>query len=54
MAGKGGATNPEELFACGYAACFDGALNLMLGNGKVTHGGTAVTCSVDLGKVGTP
>ncbi|WP_096435004.1 Ohr family peroxiredoxin [Alteribacter populi] len=22
-------TNPEELFAAGYAACFDGALNLM-------------------------
>lgn len=23
------ATNPEQLFAAGYAACFDGALNLM-------------------------
>merc|ERR1712086_64482 len=51
MAGKGGATNPEELFACGYAACFDGALNLMLSNGKISHTGTMVTCSVDLGKV---
>ena len=28
MGGQGGATNPEELFAAGYAACFNGALNL--------------------------
>lgn len=29
MGGKGGAyTNPEQLFAAGYAACFDSALNL--------------------------
>ena len=27
MGGKGGATNPEQLFAAGYAACFDSALN---------------------------
>ncbi|WP_026689627.1 organic hydroperoxide resistance protein [Alteribacter aurantiacus] len=25
-------TNPEELFAAGYAACFDGALNLIASN----------------------
>lgn len=29
MGGSGGATNPEQLFAAGYAACFDGALNLV-------------------------
>lgn len=30
MGGKGGEfTNPEQLFAGGYAACFDGALNLV-------------------------
>ena len=25
LGGKGGATNPEQLFAAGYAACFDSA-----------------------------
>ncbi|KMK76104.1 organic hydroperoxide resistance protein [Alkalihalobacillus pseudalcaliphilus] len=28
------ATNPEQLFAAGYAACFDGALNLMASKAK--------------------
>ena len=28
MGGPGGGTNPEELFAVGYAACFEGALNV--------------------------
>ncbi|NLP51552.1 organic hydroperoxide resistance protein [Bacillus sp. RO1] len=27
--GKEGATNPEQLFAAGYSACFDSALNLV-------------------------
>ncbi|GAB3793693.1 organic hydroperoxide resistance protein [Virgibacillus kimchii] len=27
-------TNPEELFAAGYAACFDGALNLVASKKK--------------------
>ena len=26
LGGKGGATNPEQLFAAGYAACFENAL----------------------------
>ena len=30
MGGKGEtATNPEQLFSAGYAACFDGALNMV-------------------------
>ena len=29
-----GVTNPEQLFAAGYAACFDGALNLMASKEK--------------------
>ncbi|WP_018924273.1 organic hydroperoxide resistance protein [Salsuginibacillus kocurii] len=28
------ATNPEQLFAAGYAACFDGALNLVAQNAE--------------------
>ena len=29
MGGPGGATNPEQLFAAGYAACFQGALGVV-------------------------
>ncbi|KIL52164.1 organic hydroperoxide resistance protein [Jeotgalibacillus soli] len=29
-----GKSNPEQLFAAGYASCFDGALNLMAKNAK--------------------
>jgi Ohr subfamily peroxiredoxin len=29
LGGTGGGTNPEELFAIGYAACFDGAVKLV-------------------------
>ncbi len=30
-----GYTNPEQLFAAGYAACFDSALNLVMGKAKI-------------------
>jgi lipoyl-dependent peroxiredoxin len=29
MGGEGGGTNPEELFAVGYAACFESALSVV-------------------------
>ncbi|HEY1740968.1 MAG TPA: Ohr family peroxiredoxin, partial [Acidimicrobiia bacterium] len=29
MGGEGGGTNPEQLFAIGYAACFEGALGVI-------------------------
>ena len=29
MGGEGGATNPEQLFAVGYASCFESALKLV-------------------------
>jgi len=35
LGGTGGHTNPEQLFAAGYAACFDSALNLVMGQAKV-------------------
>lgn len=31
MGGQGGGTNPEQLFALGYSACFNGALEGVLG-----------------------
>lgn len=42
--------NPETLFAAGYAACFDGALNLMAQNEGLDTSASTVTASVTLGK----
>ncbi|MDQ1086380.1 organic hydroperoxide resistance protein [Siphonobacter sp. SORGH_AS_1065] len=51
MGGSGGAySNPEQLFAAGYAACFDSALNLIIRTGKVKTGTTTVTAEVSIGK----
>ena len=44
-------TNPEQLFAAGYAACFDTALNLVIKQAKVTTGVTTVTAHVSIGKL---
>ncbi|AMR33361.1 organic hydroperoxide resistance protein [Mucilaginibacter sp. PAMC 26640] len=50
LGGSGGAyTNPEQLFAAGYAACFDSALNLVIKNEKVKTGVTAVRAEVGIG-----
>ena len=46
-------TNPEQLFAAGYAACFDTALNLVIKQAKVTTGVTTVTAHVSIGKLDT-
>ncbi|WP_375447159.1 organic hydroperoxide resistance protein [uncultured Fibrella sp.] len=52
MGGAGGAyTNPEQLFAAGYAACFDSALNLVTRMAKVKTGITTVTADVSIGKL---
>ena len=49
LGGKGGATNPEQLFAAGYAACFHGALKLVAGKQKVSFTDSAVTAEVGIG-----
>ena len=42
LGGPGGAgTNPEQLFAAGYAACFLGALKFVAGQAKVAVPGDA-------------
>ena len=46
-------TNPEQIFAAGYAACFDSALNLVIKQVKVTTGVTTVTAHVSIGKLDT-
>ena len=47
--GKGGATNPEELFAAGYSACFNGALQFMAAQHKIDCGDSVTTAAVDFG-----
>ena len=42
-------TTPEHLFACGYAACFGGALDYVATQKKKNAKGTAVTCAVSIG-----
>lgn len=54
LGGSGGAySNPEQLFAAGYAACFDSALNLVARMAKVKTGTTTVTADVSIGKLDT-
>ena len=48
MGGAGGATNPEQLFAVGYAACFHSALKLVAGRSKAKISDTAVTAEVSI------
>jgi lipoyl-dependent peroxiredoxin len=51
LGGPGGATNPEQLFAAGYAACFHGALRLVARNKGVQISDDAtVDAAVGLGK----
>jgi osmotically inducible protein OsmC len=49
MGGPGGATNPEELFAAGYAACFHSAMKLVAGQKKLDVDGTQVSASIGIG-----
>lgn len=49
MGGPGGATNPEQLFAAGYAACFHSALKAVAGREKLDVNGTEVSASVGIG-----
>jgi len=53
MGGPGGAlTNPEQLFAAGYAACFHGALKGVARAKKITLTDTAITVDVGIGPNG--
>ena len=49
---SGTGTNPEQLFAAGYSACFIGAIKAVAGMKKITvPDGTSIDASVDLGKI---
>jgi lipoyl-dependent peroxiredoxin len=52
LGGPGGKTNPEQLFAAGYAACFHSALQAVARAAKVDLGASTVEASVGIGKEG--
>ncbi|MES2688726.1 MAG: organic hydroperoxide resistance protein [Pseudomonadota bacterium] len=48
----GTGTNPEQLFAAGYSACFIGAMKAVAGKMKVTlPDGLSIDAEVDLGPI---
>jgi Ohr subfamily peroxiredoxin len=46
--GEGGGTNPEELFAVGYAACFESALGAVARRRKLDAGDVGIDSEVSL------
>ena len=48
MGGPGGGTNPEELFAVGYAACFESALMNVARRQHIEAGDVAIDSNVTL------
>lgn len=51
LGGAGGAvTNPEQLFAAGYAACFESALRLVAGRAGKNVKDASITASATIGK----
>lgn len=54
MGGKGDGTNPEQLFAAGYSACFLGAMGFVAGQQKkLLPAGTKVEGAVGIGPIPT-
>jgi len=49
MGGSGQGTNPEQLFAAGYAACFQGAMMFLANQKKLDLSGSTVTGHVTIG-----
>jgi osmotically inducible protein OsmC len=48
LGGEGSGTNPEQLFAVGYAACFEGALGTVARREKADLGQVSIESSVSL------
>jgi osmotically inducible protein OsmC len=48
LGGEGGGTNPEELFAVGYAACFESALGVVARRRKLEAGDVEIDSRVTL------
>lgn len=50
MGGPGGGTNPEQLFAAGYGACFHGAFNLLAMRYGISLSDSSVEVTVAFGR----
>ncbi|MEU1459207.1 organic hydroperoxide resistance protein [Streptomyces sp. NPDC005727] len=50
MGGSGAGTNPEQLFAAGYSACFQGALGVVARQEGADVSGSTVTARVGIGR----
>ena len=48
LGGEGGGTNPEQLFAVGYAACFESALGVVARRDHVEAGEVSIDSEVSL------
>lgn len=48
MGGQGGGTNPEQLFAVGYAACFEGAIGAVARRMKVDPQDVSIDSKVSM------
>src|SRR5215207_9432384 len=48
LGGTGGGTNPEQLFAAGYAACFESAVRLIARKQRLPLTDAAVTATVKI------
>lgn len=53
LGGPGGKTNPEQLFAAGYAACFLNAVKRIAGERKIGIGRATTTAAVGIGRLET-
>jgi osmotically inducible protein OsmC len=51
MGGSGAGTNPEQLFAAGYSACFQSAMAAVARQQKLDISGSTVTAKVSIGKL---
>jgi osmotically inducible protein OsmC len=52
LGGEGNGTNPEQLFAAGYAACFHSAVMIVARRMKQDPSDSTVTAHVDFGTIG--
>jgi lipoyl-dependent peroxiredoxin len=50
LGGNGSGTNPEQLFAAGFAACFEGAMGTVLRKKNIKAEGITIASHVTLGK----
>ncbi|MEX0407272.1 organic hydroperoxide resistance protein [Aquibium sp. LZ166] len=49
--GGGSGTNPEQLFAAGYAACFESSLRAVASQKKISISDSSITATVGIGPI---